>query len=136
MAGSNGYAEVQFTGNLGGDPELRFLPDGTAVASFSVAVTGRKKSGNEYVDDVTAWYRVTCWKYDAEAAVENLRKGSRVHVVGVLKPTPYTAKDGTERLSLEVNTGFNGVTQIMWASKGERKSAPANDDPWGDEPAF
>ena len=97
------YHKVILAGNLGRDPEMRYLPDGTAVTSFSMAVSDgwgdRKK---------TIWFRVACWRKQAELANEYLGKGHKVLIEGTLRtderggPPMWTAQDGTVRANLEV----------------------------------
>lgn len=79
-----GYNKTQIIGNLGKDPEMQYLPDGTALTKFSVAVN-RKKKGEEFVD----WYNVVCWRGLAEIANDYLGKGSPVFVDGTLESREY-----------------------------------------------
>lgn len=95
-------ARVEFTGKLGRDVNLRFLPSGKAVADVAVAVTGRKKEGEKWVDDTTTWFKVTTWGKLAENAAESVVKGDEVHVIGWLTTREYE-KDGEKRTALEVN---------------------------------
>ena len=76
-------ARISFEGNIGSEPEIKFLPSGQAVCEFSVAVNQRKKVNEEWKDTNTSWFRLACWGKLAESAVE-LKKGSRVLVVGTL----------------------------------------------------
>lgn len=124
-----GEATVTFVGNVGADPELRFTPSGDAVASFPVAVTPRIKQGSDWVDQETIWFRVSSWKYDAEAVAENLHKGQRVRVSGRLKVGMYEAKDGTTRTSLDVTTDPNGVGVVPKAPPRHQQSEQ-HADPW------
>jgi single-strand DNA-binding protein len=94
----NGFQEHIIVGNLGGDPELRYLPDGTAVANFSVAVN-EKRGESETV----TWYRVTAWNKLAEVCNEFLARGRAVLVQGGrMKVSPYLDRDGNARASLEL----------------------------------
>jgi len=104
------YQKVIIAGRLGGDPEMRFMPDGTAVTNFSVA-TNRKwtnqTSGQQ--QEETIWFRVSVWRRQAEVANEYLSKGSQVLVEGRMKPDPqtggprvWTAQDGTVRASYDM----------------------------------
>ena len=126
-----GEAHVTFTGNLGADPELRFTPNGEAVASMRIAVTTRKKNQHgEWVDQDTAWYRVSAWRHDAEACAENLVKGDKVRVSGSLIPSIFQADSGP-MLSLDVTADFNGVTKVLKPAKGHSPQPKTEDDPWG-----
>ena len=86
-----------FTGNTGGDAELRYTPTGTAVASFNMAV----KSG--YGDKaVTTWARCNLWGKQAESLAQYITKGTLIGIVGELSNRKYQDKDGQDRYSLEV----------------------------------
>ena len=76
---------------------MRTLPDGTAVCSFNVAVSGKGK------DKTTTWFRVTTWRQLAENCSRFLEKGKKVAVLGSVSLSTYTKKDGTGGASLEVN---------------------------------
>ena len=104
------YQKIIVVGNLGGDPEMRYMPDGTAVTSFSVATSRRwtdKQSGQPV--DETTWFRVSAWGRQAETANQYLSKGSKVLVEGRIKPdlntgSPrmWTRQDGTVGSSFEI----------------------------------
>ncbi len=72
-------------GNLTDAPELKFTPNGAAVANFRVAVTPRVREGDTWKDGETSFFRVNAWRQLAENATESLSKGDRVIVVGRLK---------------------------------------------------
>ncbi len=85
------FQEVIIVGNLGTDPEMRMMPDGTAVTNFSVA-TNRKwkdQASGEQVEEV-CWFRVSVWGAQAEACKEYLEKGRPVLVTGRMQPDPAT----------------------------------------------
>jgi single-strand DNA-binding protein len=92
------YAKVTLIGNLGRDPEVRFTPDGRALANTSIAVTRKTKAGEE-----TDWYRVTFGGKLGEIAGEYLKKGRQVYVEGRLKLNQYNDREGIERHSLDVD---------------------------------
>src|SRR5258708_8362657 len=90
------YEKLILVGNLGQDPELRFLEDGTAVTNLSVAVN--KKRGEQRS---TTWYRVSVWNGSAESATKFLKKGSKVLIEGSnLRVSQFTTKDGNPAVSL------------------------------------
>lgn len=124
----SGEVAVELMGNVGADPELRFTSAGDPVASFPVAVTPRKKQGSEWVDEETQWYRVSAWRYDAEAVTEHVTKGARVRVCGKLRPSLYEGANGT-RLSLDVTADWNGVTLVPRAAPQQQQRKP-EPDPW------
>jgi single-strand DNA-binding protein len=99
------YQKLIIVGNLGNDPEMRYLPNGTAVTSFSVATS--RRAGDK---DETTWFRVTVWDKQAETCNQYLAKGRKVLVEGRLVPDPvtgspktFTRKDGTAGASFEVS---------------------------------
>ena len=104
------YQKLIIIGNLGSDPEMRYMPDGTAVTNFSVASNrGWTDSRSGESKDETTWFRVSVWGRQAETANEYLSKGRRVLVEGRLRPDPqtggprlWTAQDGTVRASFEI----------------------------------
>lgn len=106
----SGEARVTITGNVGSEPELKFLESGRAVASFSVANTPRVKDAQgEWADGETIWFRVTLWGNLAEAVIEDVQKGSRVIVDGRLTQRSYKTKDGEQRVSLEISADTVGT---------------------------
>ena len=104
------YQKIIVVGNLGRDPEMRYMADGTAVTSFSMATNRRwnDRQTGQPVDETT-WFRVTVWGRRAEVANQYMSKGSRVLVEGRMKPDPqtggprlWTGQDGTVRASFEI----------------------------------
>jgi single-strand DNA-binding protein len=104
------YQKVIIVGNLGGDPEMRYMPDGTAVTNFSVATNRRwNDSRTGQPVDETTWFRVSVWGRQAETANQYLSKGRQVLVEGRMRPDPatggpriWTGQDGTPRASFEM----------------------------------
>jgi single-strand DNA-binding protein len=98
------YSQLLIMGYLGNSPELRFLPNGNPVTTFSLA-TSEKYKDNE----TTTWYRVSVFGNQAEACSTYLKKGSAALVIGRLNPDKdtggphiYTRKDGTSGANYEV----------------------------------
>lgn len=136
---------ITVVGNVGEDPDLRFTPSGAAVATFSVAVTPRRKdpNTNEWKDGDATWYRVNVWRGLAENVAETIRKGMRVIVVGNLAARAWENKEkGTSGVSWEVTAEAVGP-DLTWATAAVSKAArrpgsdvPTPDDPWaGSAPA-
>jgi len=94
------YNRVVLVGNLTRDPELRYIPSGTAVSEIGLAVNDRVKKNNEWVDETT-FVDVTLWARTAEVANEYLSKGSSVLIEGRLKLDMWE-KDGQKRSKLRV----------------------------------
>lgn len=90
-------------GNLGRDPESRFLPNGDAVCNFSVATSGTwkdKTTGEK--KEATEWHRVVCFRKLAEIAGQYLVKGSSVYIEGAIKTRKWQDKDGKDQYSTEI----------------------------------
>ena len=100
MAGIN---KVILVGNLGKDPEVRYLEGGTAVANFSVATseTFKDKNSGER-KTITEWHNVVLWRGLAEIAEKYLKKGSQVFIEGKLKTRQWQDKDGHNRYTTEI----------------------------------
>jgi len=104
------YQKIILVGNVGSDGgEMRYMPDGTAVTNFSMAVNRRWNSANGEKREETAWFRVETWRSLAETVNQYLKKGDRVLVEGRIKPDPntggprmWTRQDGSVSASFEV----------------------------------
>jgi single-strand DNA-binding protein len=96
------FNKIIIVGNLGRDPELRYTPQGSAVCSFSVATSEKRRDKNGEMSDITTWFKITLWEKRAETASKYLTKGSQVYIEGKLRTEEWTDKDGKTRTSLEV----------------------------------
>lgn len=94
--------KVILIGNLGRDPEVRYMPSGEAVANFSIATTDTWKDKSGQRQDKTEWHRIVMYRRLAEIAGEYLKKGSQVYIEGRLETRKWQDKDGQERQSVEV----------------------------------
>jgi len=95
--------KVIIIGNLGKDPEVRYMPSGSAICTITVATSRQwkdKTSGER--QEETEWHRITFFERMAEIAGEYLKKGRPVYVEGRLKTRKYTDKDGVEKYSTEI----------------------------------
>jgi single-strand DNA-binding protein len=120
---------VSLVGNLTDDPELRFTPNGAAVASFRLAVTPRVKDGEGWRDGETSFFRVNAWRDLAEHATESLTKGTRVVVLGRLKARSWETPEGERRSVVEVEAE-EVAPSLKWATaKVERTSRRAGNGP-------
>jgi single-strand DNA-binding protein len=114
--------KVILIGNLGKDPETRFLPNGDQTTTITVATTDTwkdKQTGEK--KEATEWHRVVFWRKLAEIAGQYLKKGSQVYIEGALKTRKWTDKDGVERYTTEIVAD----QMQMLGRRGEDTSAPA-----------
>jgi len=88
-------------GNLGKDPEMRFMPDGKAVTNFSIAISEKYKDKSGDAKEVTEWVNVAFFGKLAEIAGEYLKKGSKVYIEGKMKTEKYS-KDGVDRYTTKI----------------------------------
>ena len=93
------YNRVELIGRLGGDPELRYTGEGTAVASLRLATDRPVRSGGAPQTD---WHTVVCWEWRAEFAAQYLAKGRLVFVAGRLAYREYDDKAGVRRVAVEI----------------------------------
>jgi single-strand DNA-binding protein len=140
-----GDTNITMIGNLTNDPELRFTPNGAAVAKFTVASTPRymDRTTNEWKDGDTLFLNCQIWRQAAENVAESLTRGMRVIVSGRLKQRSYETKEGEKRTVFEVEVDDVGpslrnatakVTKTTRQNGGAAASsftaAEASDDPW------
>jgi single-strand DNA-binding protein len=113
--------KVQIIGNLGQDPTIRYMADGKAVCSISVATTSKRKDRNsgETIED-TQWHRITFYERLAEIAGEYLKKGRPVYVEGRLKYGKYTDQAGAEKNTCDII-----ATELQLLGGREDGAAPA-----------
>jgi single-strand DNA-binding protein len=111
---SKGVNKVILVGNLGQDPEVRYLPSGGAVANITLATSEswRDKATGEQKEQ-TEWHRVVLFGKLAEVAGEYLRKGSQVYIEGQLRTRKWTDQSGTEKYTTEVLVNVGGVMQML-----------------------
>lgn len=94
--------KMTIIGNLGADPEVRYLDGGAVVATFNVATTEKFTNRNGEKVEQTEWFRVELWNEQAKVAEKYLKKGNAVYVEGRLRTELWTDKEGKERTSLRV----------------------------------
>ncbi|EAT4156048.1 single-stranded DNA-binding protein [Salmonella enterica] len=111
---SRGLNKVMLIGNLGQDPDVRYLPNGNAVAMLSLATSDTwkdKQTGEQ--KERTEWHRVVIYGKLAEIASEYLRKGSQVYIEGELRTRKWTDQSGQERYTTEVVVSMQGTMQML-----------------------
>lgn len=129
---SRGVNKVIIIGNLGADPEVRYMPAGGAVVNMTLATseTWRDKQTGE-MKEQTEWHRVVVYGKLAEIAGEYLRKGSQVYIEGQLRTRKWTDANGQDRYTTEITVPqIGGVMQML----GSRSGNNANAQSWGQEP--
>jgi len=99
MAGVN---KVILVGNLGKDPEVKYLDSGVAVANFSLATTENYKNKEGERVSQTEWHNIVLWRGLAEVAEKWLKKGSSVYIEGKIKTRKWEDKDGNTRYNTEI----------------------------------
>ena len=138
-----GETVITVVGNLTADPELRFTPNGAAVANFTVASTPRTfdRQTNEWKDGEALFLRCNIWREAAENVTESLTKGSRVIVQGRLKQRSYETREGEKRTVVELEVDEIGpslryataqVTRAASSGGGGQQARPQvqQEEPW------
>ncbi|MDO9421656.1 MAG: single-stranded DNA-binding protein [Herminiimonas sp.] len=121
--------KVIIVGNLGRDPETRYMPNGEAVTNVAVATTESwkdKNSGDK--KEVTEWHRITFYRKLAEIAGQYLKKGSSVYIEGRLQTRKWTDKDGVERYTTEI---IADTMQMLGGKPGAGGGSASMDDEYG-----
>jgi single-strand DNA-binding protein len=123
---------VILIGNLGRDPEVRSLENGAMVAKFSLATTERYQDKEGNWQDLTEWHEIVAWRYVAERAEKNLKKGMLVYLEGKLTHRTWQDKDGNNRKTTEVVADtFRIVNNRQGGSGGNSTYFPSEkDDPY------
>ncbi len=134
---SRGVNKVILVGNLGQDPEIRYMPNGGAVANITLATSEswRDKQTGEN-KEITEWHRVVLFGKLAEVAGEYLRKGSQVYIEGQLRTRKWQDQGGQDRYTTEVVVNVGGTMQMLGGRQGGTGGgAPAggqnNNNGWG-----
>jgi single-strand DNA-binding protein len=123
---------TQIIGHLGRDPEVRYTPEGTAVAKLAVATNETWKDKDGEKQERTEWHRVVLFDKTAEIAAEYLKKGSLVYLQGRLQTRKWQGDDGQDRYTTEIVA----ERMKMLGGKGERDTRAANGKPVAPEPPF
>lgn len=117
--------KVILIGNLGRDPETRYMPDGGAVTNISIATTDTWKDKSGTKQEKTEWHRIGFFGKLAEIAGEYLKKGSQVYVEGRLQTRKWQDKDGVDKYTTEVIADRMQMLGSRPREAGERETAPA-----------
>ena len=117
--------KVIVVGNLGRDPETRYMPSGDAMTNIAVATTDKwkdKATGEQ--KEATEWHRISFFGKLAEIAGQYLKKGSQVYIEGKLRTRKWTDKDGVEKFATEI---IADSMQMLGSRQGMGGSAPMDD---------
>uniref|UniRef100_A0A6H1ZZN3 Putative single-stranded DNA-binding protein n=1 Tax=viral metagenome TaxID=1070528 RepID=A0A6H1ZZN3_9ZZZZ len=109
----------QFIGRLGRSPEISYLPNGTAVAKFSIACGKKWKDSDGQAQEKTEWINLVAWRQLAEIIGKYLQKGSQVYVAGEMQTRSWE-KDGIKKYMTEIVV----KDMQMLGSKGDRQDTP------------
>jgi single-strand DNA-binding protein len=130
--------KVILIGNLGRDPEIRYMPSGDAVANLRIATTDKFKDRSGEQQEVTEWHSVAFFGKQAEICGQYLKKGSQIYVEGSLRTRKWQDKDGNDRYTTEIR----GDRMQMLGGRGggggggaAEFDAPADNAPRDNKPA-
>ena len=134
---ARGVNKVILIGNLGADPEVRYMPSGGAVANIRLATTDSwkdRQSGEP--QERTEWHRVVLFGRLGEIAGEYLRKGAKVYIEGRLQTRKWQGQDGQDRYTTEIVASDLQMLDSRGGSTGFADSPPAQAQPdeWGQAP--
>lgn len=137
MAGS--VNKVILIGNLGSDPEVRYLESGSAVAKFNIATTESYTNKNGERVDNTEWHRIELWEGLAKVAEKYLKKGNQVYIEGRIRTDNWTDKEGQARTGVTIRAnsmtllggpaGSGGESNSGYGQSGAARSAQAPSGP-------
>ncbi len=129
---SRGVNKVILIGNLGQDPEVRYMPNGGAVTNITLATSEswRDKQTNE-MKEKTEWHRVVIFGKLAEIAGEYLKKGSQVYIEGSLQTRKWQDQGGQERYTTEVVVNIGGSMQMLGGRNSGGGDNASQGGSWG-----
>jgi single-strand DNA-binding protein len=129
---SRGINKVILIGNLGAEPEVRYMQSGEPVANVRIATSEswRDKNTGE-TQERTEWHSVVFFGKVAEVVKQYLHKGSKVYVEGQLRTRKWQTQDGQDRYTTEVVVGVGGTMQMLDSRPGSGGSVPYDDAPRG-----
>lgn len=127
---SRGINKVIIVGNLGNDPEIRYMPNGNAVANLSIATSESWKDQQGQQQERTEWHKVTMYRRLAEIAGEYLKKGSQIYIEGKLQTRKWQDQQGNDRYTTEI---IAENMQMMGGGGGGQGSQMNNQNDQGDD---
>jgi single-strand DNA-binding protein len=120
-----GVNKVILIGNLGADPEVKYTPDGVAVANFNLATTESWTNKNGERQERTEWHRIVMWRKLAEIAGKYLKKGSKIFVEGKLQTRSWEEQNGQKRYMTEIMVNDMLMLDSRGGGTGGGAVAPA-----------
>lgn len=117
--------KVILIGNVGADPDIRYLDGGVAVARFSLATTESYKNKNGERIDQTEWHNIVLWRGLAEVAEKYVKKGMRLYIEGRIRTRSWDDQNGVKRYTTEIQ----GDNMQMLSGKEHSASSRGNDTP-------
>lgn len=145
---ARGVNKVILIGNLGKDPETRFMPSGGAVTNITLATSETWKDRNTgQAQERTEWHRIVFFNKLAEIAGEYLKKGSKVYIEGTLRTRKWQGQDGSDRYTTEIVANEMQMLDSRSADSGQQagqrqqapqqqRSAPPAQNGYADDPGF
>ena len=137
---SKGVNKVILVGNIGQDPEVRYMPNGNAVANLSLATSESWKDQSGQLQERTEWHRLTMYRRLAEIAGEYLKKGSQIYVEGKLQTRKWQDQQGQDRYTTEIIVdqmqmlgGRTGQSEGGFQGQ-QRQPAPQQNQGYGQQP--
>jgi single-strand DNA-binding protein len=117
--------KVMLIGNLGADPEIKYTPNGTAVANLRLATSENRKNRDGEWEERTEWHRIVLYGRQAETAKDYLHKGSKVYVEGRIETRSWDDQDGQKHFMTEI-VGWNF---FILDAKGQNANPPESAQP-------
>ena len=128
---ARGVNKVILVGNVGANPEVRYMPNGNAVTNITLATSDTwkdRQTGEQR--ERTEWHRVVFFNRIAEVAGEYLKKGSQVYIEGTLRTRKWQAQDGQDRYTTEVVVDIGGTMQLLGGRQNNMEPASQSSNPY------
>ncbi|HBN8811320.1 single-stranded DNA-binding protein [Pseudomonas aeruginosa] len=125
-----GVNKVILVGNVGGDPETRYMPNGNAVTNITLATSESwkdKQTGQQ--QERTEWHRVVFFGKLAEIVGQHVKKGQQLYVEGSLRTRKWQAQDGQDRYTTEIIVDMHGQMQMLGGKPGNEQAAQSRPSP-------
>ncbi|MFU5504493.1 single-stranded DNA-binding protein [Pseudomonas aeruginosa] len=125
-----GVNKVILVGNVGGDPETRYMPNGNAVTNITLATSESwkdKQTGQQ--QERTEWHRVVFFGKLAEIVGQHVKKGQQLYIEGSLRTRKWQAQDGQDRYTTEIIVDMHGQMQMLGGKPGNEQAAQSRPSP-------